>query len=141
MSTLPLSAVSAGLYAALNVNALTSLASGPYDSIVPQGASFPYVWFDVAAENARGLGRGGLRQVNVRVHAAGTGTATAGAAKQVQGIQSVIVELLEDAALALDGYAAAGEVFYGETTEPFDSVIAGVPCVEVVSNFYLWVEP
>lgn len=141
MSTMSLSPVSAGVYAALNVAAMTALAAGPHDSVVPEGAAFPFVWFTVDEENARGLGRGGLRQVNLRVHAAAVDTAAAGAAKHLQLILGKAVELLEDATLTIAGYAQAGEVVYHETTEPFDSIIGGKACLEAASNFTLWAEP
>lgn len=140
MSAIVLSPISVGIYTALNVSAVTSLASGPYDTEAPQGANFPYVWFVVMEENARGLGRGGLRRISVRVHAASKGTATLGPATQLQGIMSAVVNTLEDATLTLDGAIQGGEVFYADTTEPFPSEIGGAACWEALANFYLYAE-
>ncbi len=145
MSTLSLSPVSAGLYAALNVVGLTGLlgtSGGPHDTAVKQGASFPVCWFTAAEEQARGFGTGGLRKVYVTVHAASVGSAAKGPAKELQGILGEVVVLLEDATLTVSGYTKpCGKVFYNGTTDPVESEIGGQACWEAVANFYLWVEP
>lgn len=141
MSALTLVPVSVGVYTALNVAGVTALASGPYDTQVPQGTAFPYVWFTVTEQNARGLGRGGIRRVDVRVHVAAQGTAALGPAKQIEGILAAVVTALEDATLTVTGFRMAGEVFYSDTDEPFTSEIGGATCWEAGANFYLWVEP
>jgi hypothetical protein len=135
MSAGLLSPVSAAVFTKLNVAGLTALAS--VHDHVPQGTAMPYVWYEVSEENARGMGMGGLRQVSLRVHAA---SSYAGA-KQLQTIMSKVVDLLEDAALTITGCAQAGRVVYHETTEPFDSVIAGVLVRESAANFTIWAEP
>jgi hypothetical protein len=140
MSALLLSPVSAGLYTALNVVGVTSLASGPFDTDVPQATGFPCVWFVVQEENARGFGRGGLRKISARVHAAATGSAAQGAAKQLQGILGAVVATLEDATLTISGYTQGGEVVYSDTTDPFPSEIGGQVCWESIANFYFWVQ-
>lgn len=140
MSALVLAPISLGIYTALNVAAVTALASGPYDTEVPKVAAFPYVWFIVREENARGLGRGGLRRISVRVHAAATGSASLTPAKQLQGILGAAVNALEDARLTLDGATQGGEVFYSDTTEPVLSEINRSSCWEAVANFYLFAE-
>lgn len=141
MSTLPLQPVSAGFFAALDQGALTDLANGPFDTQVPQRTGFPFVWFVLSAENARGFGRGGLRRVDARVHAAVAASAAAGAAKELQEIQAVVVNLLEDETLTISGYQQAGEITYGMTTDPVAALLNDVACWESVSNFYFWVEP
>lgn len=141
MSVLTLSPVSAGVYTALNVSAITSIASGPYDTEAPQGATFPYVWFVVTEENARGFGRGQLAQIALRVHAASTSSSTKGAAKEVQTILSAAKNLLEDHTLTISGFTQQGEIVYVDTTEPFPSEIGGKACWEAVANFTLWVQP
>ena len=141
MSALLLAPVSVGVHAALNVSAVTSLAPyGPYDTEAPQSAGFPRVWFVVQEEQARGFGRGGLRKISLRVHAAGTGSATLGPAKQLQGILGAVVATLEDATLTLVGYTQGGEINYSDTTDPFASEIGGQACWESIANFYFWVQ-
>jgi hypothetical protein len=140
MSGVALSPVSVAIYAKLNVSALkpgTWALSGIHEGIVPQGAAFPYVWYSVSEDNARGLGRGGLRQVNLTVHAASTYQGD----KQLQQIIGKVVDLLEDAALVIVGYRQGGEVVYHEAVGPFDSTIGGVRCREMVANFTIWAEP
>jgi hypothetical protein len=136
-----LSPVTAGVATALTNASLTNLASGPFDTEVPQNTAFPYVWFVVREENARGLGTGGLRKLSVRVHAASIGSATKGPAKELQDITGAAVALLEDATLTVSGFRAAGPVFYSDTSEPLPSEIGGQACWESIANFYLWVEP
>lgn len=140
MPAIVLSPIATGIYTALNVSAITSLAAGPYDTEVPQAPTFPIVWFIAREENARGMGRGGLRKIWIRVHAAANGSATLGPAKQLQGILSAVVNSLEDATLTLDGATQGGEVFYSDTTEPFASEIGGAACWEAVANFYTFAE-
>lgn len=141
MSTLALSPVSAGIFAALNVSTLTDLATGGISDLeVPEGAGFPRVWFTVSEESTRGLGRGGLRQLFVRVYGADRSEATEGV-RTLQLMMAAVVLLLEDAALTIAGYRQGGEVVYVGTTEPYDEIIAGVPCKECAAHFYLWAEP
>lgn len=137
MSVLSLSPVSAGVYSKLNVAALTALATGGIFDDVPQGTAFPYVWFTVEEENARGLGRGGLRQINLRVHAESTYQGN----KQLQQILSKAIELLEDQTLTITGYRQAGEIVYHETTRPFQQERAGLKYREAAANFTIWAEP
>ncbi len=132
-----MSQVSVGVYSVLNVAELTALSAGPFDSVVPQSAVLPFTWFTVSASNARGMGMGGLRLIDIRVHAA----SPYGGAKEVQNILAAAVHLLEDTALTVSGYAQGGLVFFAETVEPFDSLINGKQCVEAAANFYTWVEP
>lgn len=140
MSALALPAVAVGFHSALNQSSLTAVADGPHDALVPQKRAFPIVWFVLSEDNARGLGRGGLRRIDARVHAAADSGAT-GAAARVRAILAVVVGLLEDATLTISGYRQGGEIFYGVTTDPIPSELNGVPCLEAVSNFYFWVEP
>jgi hypothetical protein len=138
MSTAALSPVSQGVFAKLNVPALKpALVTKVSDDNVPQGTAFPYAWFTLNEDNARGMGRGGLRRVDIHVHAASAATTNA----PLQAIMSKIVELLEDKTLTVPGYRQGGEVFYGEIVGPFDSVIGGVAVREAIANFWTFVEP
>ncbi len=145
MSTLALSPVSAGVFAALNVAAITDLATGGISDLeVPTDAGWPRVWFTVSEENARGLGRGGLRKMNLRVFAADRSSSEADGTEGVRRLQLLMAQIvyrLEDFELSMDGYRIADSVFYSDTLDPYDEVIAGVPCKESAANFYFWVEP
>jgi hypothetical protein len=142
VSTLSLSPVSTGVFTALNVPALTALATGGISDVdVPALSGFPRVWFTVGEENARGLGRGGLRRINLRVYGADESSGTTEGVKRLQLLMAAVVSLLEDATLTLVGYQQAGEIVYVDTVEPYDELIAGVRCLESVAHFYFWVEP
>lgn len=136
MSASALSPVAAGVYAAL-APALVSLATGGvFDGVVPQGTQFPFVWFSVSEENARGMGRVGPRLVRLRVSA----MSEYGGDKELEQILSAAVALLEDATLTVAGYRPCGEVFYDNTVDPIDEVFGGVRCREAAANFRLYVE-
>lgn len=139
MATLSLSAVSVGVATALNVSALTSLVGGRIaDSVPLQGWAFPYVWYVVSEDHVGAFGTtDGPMRVSLRVHVA---TDTRGA-KQAQDILAAVKTLLKDVALTLSGAQMCGRVFYLDTSEPFTSVIAAKECLEMASNYYLFVEP
>lgn len=144
MSTLSISPVSTGVLAALNVSAITDIATGGISDLeVPTGNGYPRVWFTVSEENARGLGRGGLRRIELRVYGAdrSSGDNEPEGVRRLQLLMAQIVYRLEDYTLTMDGYRMGGEIFYADTIDPYDSVIAGTPCKESASNFYFWVEP
>lgn len=140
--TLALNTVSAAIYAALNVAAVTALASGPFDTVVPQGTAFPYVWFTVNEEQAGGMGSVGvLGKVNVRVYAASNGSVGSGPAQELGAILDAVRGLLEDHVLTFgQGFQAAGGLFYSDTPDATPEVINGVPCWTRASNYYGWVE-
>lgn len=95
----PLSAVSAGIYAALNVAALLTLApGGVFDTVVPEGTTFPYVSFRVEPEYApafgarAGSGPGSLTKLSLRCSMF---SLDAGGMKTCQAIDAVLHQLLE----------------------------------------------
>src|ERR1700752_3658503 len=63
-----LDAVSAAVYTALNVPAVTALATGGVSDDPSQGTVFPFIWFEVRMSNVGGLGSGELREVEVVVY-------------------------------------------------------------------------
>lgn len=142
-ASLLLGPVSAAVYAALNVPALTTLAPGGVsDAQVPQGAGFPRVWFTVSESNAGGMGSSAVvAKINLRIYAAAIRTATAGAPSELQDVLNAAKDLLEDVVLTFSsGVQAAGGIFYGETPEATPDLIEGVPCWTQASNYYLWAE-
>lgn len=136
MSFLALSPVSAAVYAALNVAALTALAPGGVHDDVPQAPTFPFVAFDVQERENRGLGRGSLLEVQWRVRAY---AATAGM-KDAQAIIAKVIELLKDQTLSVSGYAQCGNVFYDETVPGGDELINGIKCHSLVAAGRIYVE-
>ncbi len=136
MASLALGPVAVAVYAALNVAGLTALATGGIYDDVPQAPSYPFVWFELFEQEARGFGTGGLPEVTVRVHAFSTYAGT----KEAQSITKKAIELLKDQTLTVVGYTFCGRVFYDETTPVLDEELNGVKVREQVANFRLYVE-
>jgi hypothetical protein len=67
--SLALGPVSVGVFALLNVAALTALAPGGVCDDAAQGTTFPFVFYEVSERDIRGFGTGGLPEVELRVHA------------------------------------------------------------------------
>lgn len=136
MASLSLSAVSASIYAALHVPALTAEVSTRIYDGVPQAPVFPFVTYEVMETDARGLGGGYLPEVELRVHV----FSTYAGSLEAQRIGSVIVSLLQDAPLTASGYHQAGLVVYSDTQLLPGQSVNGVVCRELVARFRLWVE-
>ena len=151
MAYLSLDAVSAALYAVLNVAGLTALAPGGIRDAVAQNQSYPFVLYAVD-EDARGTGLGTkpgqnqLLTVGVRVHVFTKPSTTKGAAAAGQQVMSKVIELLSvtDAlrsSLTSGGYRLCGsEPIYDETVTIGDAVIQGEVVHETVASFRLYVE-
>ena len=137
MAYLALSPVSVGIYTALNVAALTTLAPGGIVDDVAQGTSFPFVWYEVReSRDVRGFGTGGLPEIELRVH---TFSQYEGM-KEAQAINQKVIELLRDQAITVTGYDQAGLCFYDETVPLPDEELNGVKVKELVSFFRIYVE-
>lgn len=140
-----LSPVSAGLFSALNVATVTALATGGIGDDIAQGTGFPFLLFVVSETPVGGFGtKPGLKQfpkVDVRLHAF----------TQYDGGKAA--QLIIDAALGalflafdpssptvtISGYATCS-LFHDETSEPFDSLIAGLKVKEVVARLRFYAE-
>lgn len=136
---LSLSAVTAAVYAALNVSTLTNLVSSRIYDDVPQNPTFPFVWYEVRERDVRGMGTRGLPQVDLRAHVFSSNDGYEGP-KQAQDIGAVVIGLLRDQALSITGYTHCGLVFYDETQLFSDQVIAGVKTRELVAMFRIFAE-
>lgn len=136
MAYLALSPVSAAVYSTLNVSGLTALAAGGIRDDVPQSTAFPFVWYEVRETDRRGLGTGGLPEVELRVHV----FSTYAGMKQAQEIAAKVVELLRDASLTVTGYAQCGRVFYDDTVSLPDEILNGVHVRELVVLFRIYVQ-
>lgn len=137
MAYLALGPVSIALYTALNVAGMQALIGSRIYDAVPQGPTFPFVFYQVReARDARGMGTGGLPEIELRVHAFSTYEGM----KEAQSIIQKAIELLRDQSLTITGYAHAGRVFYDETLPFGDELIQGVACRELVAMFRIYVE-
>jgi hypothetical protein len=136
MPSLALSPVSDAIYAALNVPAVTALATAGVHSDAPQPAAFPFLLFEVFEEETRGFGMGGLPLVTLRVHAFSQFEGST----EAQAILAAAILLLKDQKLTVAGYTHCGLAFYDRTSPVFDSEINGQKCKEIVSEFRIYVE-
>lgn len=138
MAYLSLSPVSVAVFNKLNVAGLTALVSTRiWDSVPRTGATFPFVLYEVwEPRDARGLGTGGLPEVEIRTHV----FSEYDGLKEAQSIAQKCIELLKDQALTVTGYTQAGLVFYDRTELPIDEIIEGRKCQEIVSFFRTYVQ-
>jgi hypothetical protein len=136
MADLALDPVSDAVYAALNVAALTALATGGISDDPAQGTTFPFVWYEVQEVPAGGFGTGALPEVTLRVH---TYSRYEGM-KEAQPIAKQIVALLRNQALTVAGYNHCGRVFYDGTFPAPNEELNGVKVHELVSLFRIYVE-
>lgn len=137
MTTLALSPVSAAVYAALNVAALTALAPGGVGDDVPQGVTFPFVFYEVQENDLSGMGAtANLPEIELRVHA----YSTYAGFKEAQSIIDKVKELLRNQSITVTGFTQCGKVFYDRTVPLADQLINGVKCHELVAFFRVYVE-
>jgi hypothetical protein len=136
-TSLSLGPVSVGVYTALNVSGLTALVSTRIYDDVPQAPTYPFVWYEASEpRDVRGMGTGGLPEVELRVHVFSTYQGTS----EGQAITKKVIELLKDQLLTVSGYAQAGRVFYDSTQVFADQLIQGVKVREFVAQFRVYVE-
>lgn len=137
MAYLALNPVSDGIYTALNVAALTDLATGGISNNPAQGTSFPFVWYEVSeSRDVRGFGTGGLPEVELRVHVFSQSESLI----EAQAIGQQVIALLRDQPLTVTGYTQAGLVFYDETVPLLNQELNGVKVHELVCLFRIYVE-
>lgn len=137
---LSLSPVSVAVYTALNVAALTSLATGGVHDDLPQNLSFPMVLFEVAETQQLGgfgtrVGLGQLPEVEIRLTVY---TKTVGM-KTAQAVMAKALELLATAPATVTGYSSWA-IFWDSTIPIPESMIAGEKVQELVSTGRLYVE-
>ena len=132
-----LSAVGQAVYDALQDATLQGLTTGGWWDDVPQGAAFPFGWYELlTSTQARGMGTGNLPQIDLRLHVY---SEYAGLA-QGQAVIDRAIDVFEDQPLTVSGFTFCGRVFYDETIVLRDELINGVKCHELVSMFRLYVE-
>src|SRR4029077_11320797 len=131
--------VSAAIYTALNVAALTALAPGGVFDVLPQTTTYPSVLFEVSDNKQWGgfgtqPGRGQLPEIDVRVHVFTQDPNLSTA----QAIVAKALELLTTPPpVTLYGSWA---IFHDQTLDLGDQVIANVTVHEIVAMFRLYVE-
>lgn len=135
MANLSLSAVSVGVFTALNVAGLTSLCPRIVDDI-PAAPTYPMVLYQVLKEEARGMGTTELPMVDVRVFVYSTSETGA----QAQAIIAKVEDLLKDAALTVSGYQMAGRVVWHRSTKLGPTDINGVKVNEWMVECSCWIE-
>lgn len=134
-----LSPASVGLYAALNVAAVTSLALGGVGDDIGQGTLFPFVLYEVHEKPVMHMGSqpgrsGQLPQVDVLVHV----FSQYGGLKEAQTVMDAVIGALVSPP-AVTGYASWA-IFHDETINIGDQLVAGVKVKELVARFRLFVE-
>jgi hypothetical protein len=134
-----LAPVSAAVFAALNVAALTAIAPGGVTDDVPQGAAFPVVLYEVSERPHGGFGTkpgvvGQLPEVELTVHV----YSQYGGMVEAQTVMAKVIELLASPP-AVTGYASWA-IFHDETIPVGDELLAGVKVKELVAKFRLYVE-
>ena len=134
-----LSPVSAAIYTALNVAALTDLVPGGVNDVIPQGAAYPLVLFEVSeAQQFGGFGtkpgRGQLPQMDVRVHVFSQQQDLS----EAQAILAKAIELLADPP-AVTSYSSWA-IFHDQSLDLGDQVVANITVHEIVAVFRLYVE-
>ena len=134
-----LAPVSAAIYMALNVAALTTLAPGGVFDVLPLGTTYPCVLFEVSEQKQFGgfgtqPGRGHLPEIDLRVHVFSQQPKLSDA----QAIVAVVLQLLATPpAVTLYGSWA---IFHDQTLDLGDQVVANVTVHEIVATFRLYVE-
>ena len=131
-----LDVLSAAIFTALDVPALTALATGGISDDPAQATAFPYVVYELGKRNLGGLGTSELAEADLRVRAFTKGPGL----KSVQAIDATVQELLTNQALTMTGYTQAGRVFYDDTILVPVSEINGEKVHEVISTFRIVAE-
>lgn len=143
--------MSVALFTALNVSAVTTLATGGVGDdlgqrVIGADGSFPtFLLFVVSERSVGGFGskpgRKQLPQVDVRLHAFVQYDGGAPAQAVIDAAIGVLFAAFDPASptVTITGYATCS-LFHDETSEPFDSIVAGLKVKEVVATLRLFAE-
>jgi hypothetical protein len=137
MPNLSLSAVSVGIYTAMNVAGLTALVGTRIYDELPRIPTYPCIDYTVSEDDHRGLGSGELNEISIRVSVLSQSETAA----EAQAICKKVKELLKDVALTVTGYKMAGLVVWKRTYPVGDTEINGEKVHETIVDFTAWVEP
>lgn len=136
MANISLSAVSVGIYTALNVAGLTALVSTRIYDQQPPKPTYPCVEYTVSKSEARGLGTTELPEVTIRVST----FSKAATGAEAQAIVAKVEDLLKDQSLTVSGYRMAGKVIWRESVDLGVTEINGEKVREWVSQFTAYLE-
>ena len=133
--------VAVAVYSTLNVAGLTTLATGGiFDTVAPQGTTFPYVLIEVQENEQLGgfgttAGDGQLPEIEIRVHA----LSDYAGMKDAQAIIAKVIELLVNPP-AVSGYRS--HAIFNDPTVPLPNQQQsdGRIAQELVARFRLYVE-
>lgn len=138
-----ISPVSAAIYTALNVAALTDLAPGGVGDVIPQGNVRPYVYFEVSNPTQLGgfgtyPGHGDVPELEVRVHAISDQPNVS----ECQALLAIAIGLLFETVLSVSGYRVCSNKPMSDIQilNLGDQVIANVVVHEEVAIIRLIVE-
>lgn len=134
-----LSPVSVAIFNALNVAAVTTLAVGGVNNVIPIGTGYPLVLYEVSESKQFGgfgtqPGRGQLPELDVRVHV----FSQQADLSEAQTIIAKCIELLATPP-AVTSYGSWA-IFHDQTLDLGDQVIANIVVHELVAMFRLYVE-
>lgn len=144
-----LAPVSAGIFALLNVAALTALAPGGVGDDVAQrcvtpdaggtDTGYPFVLFEVHESIVHAFGTkpglGQLPAIDLRVHVFSKFEGHS----EGQAVIATVIQLLTANPPTVTGYASWA-IFHDETVNLGDQIVAGVKVKELVALFRLYVE-
>lgn len=134
-----LAPVSAGIYTALNVAAVTDLATGGVGDDIAQGTGYPFVLYEVhetpIAHMGSQAGRSGqLPQIDLVVHVFSTFQGLS----EAQAVMNAVIGALVTPP-TVTGYSSWA-IFHDDTINLGDQIVAGVKVKELVARFRLFVE-
>lgn len=133
-----LDAVSSGIFAALNIAAVTALATGGVGDDIAQKTAYPFVLYEVHEKALGGFGtkpgRGQLPQIDLLVHVFSQYEGLS----EAQGVMDQVLKALADPP-AVTGYSSWA-IFHDETINLGDQIVAGIKVKELVARFRLFVE-
>ena len=130
MARSALESVSEAVYGALNVSAVTSIATSGVYSHVPQDTAPPYVWFTVSERDRAGTFGQIMKDCLVRVHVFSAYRGT----QEAQQIINAAVNVIRGTTPALDNHTTIQVVH--EDTIPFSDVdLNGVQVKHLAGDF------
>lgn len=134
-----LSPVSAGIYTALNVLAVTSLATGGVGDDIAQGTGFPFVLFTVHERPIAHMGSqpgrsGQLPEIDLTISV----FSQYGGMREAQAVMDAVIGALVVPPVVA-GYSSWA-IFHDETLNLGDQLIAGSKVKELVARFRLFAE-
>lgn len=138
----PLGPVAEAVYGVLIVDqTLGQLAPGGVFGDIPPGPNtYPFIWFEVMEDQQHGgfgtkPGQGALPEIDLRVHVFQGDNRTM---RDAEAVMARVIALLADPP-PVTGYASCA-IFHDQTIPlPFEE-LNGVPVLELVARFRLYVE-